>query len=334
MRSAPLTRRRVVAGMGGLIAAAATGGIVRPARAAAKVRLLTSWYAEAEHGGFYQAKATGLYERAGLDVEIKMGGPQLNSAQLLVGGDADLIMGWDIQTLVSVEKRVPMVAVASSFQFELQGIVTHADVKSLADLKGHTILVGTSAHTTFWPWMKERYGFAEDQAGPYSPSFQRFVADSRLAQQGYLTHDGLELQKLNVPSRFFLLADDGYPPYGSPIVTTRPFLEKNGDLVARFVRASLEGWVSYLKDPAAGNRLIKADNPQVGDDLLAYSARKLASSKAISGGDAATLGVGIITEARWKKTRDFLVRAGLLKESTDWKSAFTTEFVRDLHIRA
>src|ERR1700676_1451067 len=160
--------------MGGVIAGFSCGAW-RPARAATKLRILTSWYAQAEHGGFYQAKAMGLYEKAGLDVEGKMGGPQLKSAQLLLGGDTDFIMGWDIQTLRSVEMGVPMVALASSFQFELQGIVAHPDVRSLAELKDHSILVATSSHTTFWPWLKERYGFAESQAGPYSPTYQRFL---------------------------------------------------------------------------------------------------------------------------------------------------------------
>ena len=78
----------------GAAAAAAGAGLVRPARAAStKIRFLTSWFAEAEHGGFYQAKATGLYEKAGLDVEIKMGGPQVNGMQLLGVGQAEFIMG-------------------------------------------------------------------------------------------------------------------------------------------------------------------------------------------------------------------------------------------------
>ena len=54
------------------------------AMAADKITFLTSWYAQAEHGGFYQAKAAGLYEKAGLDVTIKMGGPQVNAMQLML----------------------------------------------------------------------------------------------------------------------------------------------------------------------------------------------------------------------------------------------------------
>src|SRR5579871_2309385 len=89
-----------------------------PAFAADKVTFLTSWFAQAEHGGFYQAKATGLYDKAGLDVTIKMGGPQVNGTQLLLAGESDFIMGYDIQVLKGREQNLPLVTVASSFQFD------------------------------------------------------------------------------------------------------------------------------------------------------------------------------------------------------------------------
>jgi NitT/TauT family transport system substrate-binding protein len=329
-----ITRRQAVVGIGSFAATAASIGILVPARAATKVRFLTSWFAQAEHGGYYQAKATGIYEKAGLDVTIMQGGPQVNNAQLLSGGDADLMMGWDIQTMSAVEKGVPMVAVASSFQFELQGLVAHPSVSTLSDLKGHPILLATSSHTTWWPWLKERFGFTDDQAQPYNFTYQRFQSDPTVAQQGYITYDIFALQKSAIPAKFFLLATDGYPSYGSPTITTRPFIDNNKDAVARFVRASAEGWKSYLKNPAPANVLIKADNPKMGDDQIAFSVDKIRSSKAITGGDAAKMGIGIMTDARWQKTRDFLVRAQLLKESTDWRSAYTTEFCHGMGITA
>ncbi len=107
--AAGLTRRTAIAGASGL---AAAGTLGRSAKAApTKITLLTSWFAEAEHGGFYQAKATGLYEKAGLDVVIRMGGPQVNGMQLLTGGGADIILGYDIQVLSAIEKAVPVTAV-------------------------------------------------------------------------------------------------------------------------------------------------------------------------------------------------------------------------------
>jgi NitT/TauT family transport system substrate-binding protein len=44
------------------------------------------------------------------------------------------------------------------------------------------------------------------------------------------------------------------------------------------------------------------------------------------------MGIGIMTEERWQKTRDFLVQSNLLKADTDWKQAFTTDYIKDLKI--
>src|SRR5258708_11603974 len=115
-------------------------GWLAPTLAADKVSFLTSWFAQAEHGGFYQAKATGLYEKAGLDVSIKMGGPQVNGMQLLLAGETDVMMGYDFSVLKALEQGFPVVTIGTSFQFDLQGMMTHEDVASLADLKDKTIL--------------------------------------------------------------------------------------------------------------------------------------------------------------------------------------------------
>src|SRR5262252_9563596 len=115
----------------GIAAALALGIALPPAKAADKVTFLTSWYAQAEHGGFYQAKAAGIYEKAGLDVTIKMGGPQVNGLQLLLAGEGDVMMGYDFQVLNSISKGLPVITIAASFQKDLQGIMTHEHVKGL-----------------------------------------------------------------------------------------------------------------------------------------------------------------------------------------------------------
>lgn len=333
MSNPAISRRRVIAGVAGALTVA--GASYRPARAAAdKIRFLTSWYAQAEHGGFYQAKATGLYAKNGLDVDIQMGGPQINAIQLLTGGDADLTMGYDIQVLTAVEHSVPVVTVGASFQFDLQGILAHSDIKSLADLKGHKILLASSSHTTFWPWLKEKYGFTEDQAAPYTFNLQPFFADPAIAQQAYATSEPFQAQKANIPVNYFLLAKYGYPAYGSTVITTQPFMTKNSSAVARFVDATMKGWRSYLKNPAPGNALIKIDNPKMPDDQLAYSLAQLRATGAVTSGDASKMSIGVMTDARWKATRDFLVRSGLLKDGTDWKSAYTLDYTKNLHVLA
>jgi NitT/TauT family transport system substrate-binding protein len=321
--------RPLLAGAAALLAA------TMPGIAADKVTFLTSWYAQAEHGGFYQAKAAGLYEKAGLDVIIKMGGPQVNTMQLMLGGEADIMMGYDILVLKSLEKGLGVVTVATTFQKDLQGMMTHDDVGSLADLKDKTILVATSGRSTWWPWLRRRYGYTDEQTKPYTFNLQHFFADQTVAQQGYPSSEPFQALQKGVPAKFFLFADAGYPPYGTTMVTTTKFATEKSDVVRRFVRATLEGWMSYLKgDPAPANALIKADNPKMGDEQIAFGIKRMNELKVLDGGDAATLGVGIMTDARWKATYDFLVAEGLLDKSVDWRKGFTTEFVKGLKIVA
>ena len=328
MRTFGLTRRTALTGLAG---ASAVAALPRKAKAApTKITFLTSWFAEAEHGGFYQAKALGLYEKAGLDVTIKMGGPQVNGMQLLTGGAADIVVGYDIQVLKSIENGLPVTTIGACFQFDLQGVMTHADVPSIAALKGHKVLIAASSHQTYWPWLKQRFGFTDDMAGVDTFNLQPFLLDKTLAMQGYPSSEPFEAAQMKEPVNFYLFADAGYPPYGTTMVTTNAFLEKNPEAAAAFVKASLEGWAEYLKNPAPGNRLIKIDNPKMPDDQIAFAVDWMVKNHVLDRGGVA---VGSMTEARWQATRDFLVQANLLKPDVPWKKAFTTKYVDGLNIR-
>ncbi len=294
-----------------------------------KVTLLTSWFAQAEHGGFYQALAEGTYAKHGLDVTIRMGGPQVNGMQLLLGGKADVIVGYDLQVLKGLEQQLPAVAIAAVFQGDPQGMLTHDDVKGLDDLKDKTILVagGGGGQTSWWPWLKAKYGLSDAQARPYTFNLQPFIAGPTVVQQAYASSELYQARKAGVKAKFFLFADDGYPPYGSTLVTRRDVIESRPEVLQRFVDATMEGWKSYLANPAPANALIKKDNPDMTDDVLAWGVETLKQYKLVSGGDAASGGIGVMTDARWQKTRDFMVGAGLLDKSVDWKQGYDLRFV-------
>ncbi len=327
-----LSRRTALATAG----ATALSGLARRGRAAAptKITLLTNWFAEAEHGGFYQAKATGLYQQAGLDVTIKMGGPQVNNMQLLTGGGADIIIGYDIQVLNSIEKGLPVTAVAAAFQFDLQGVMTHDDIHSIAELKGHKILIGSASRVTFWPWLKQKYGFTDEQAGVDTFNLQPFLVDKTVAMQAYPSSEPYEAMKANEKVNFFLFADQGYPPYTNTLIATNSFIEQHPEAVAAFVKASMIGWADYFKNPAPANKLIQADNPKEPDDQIAFAIAKMKEMHVLDRGVAAKDGIGTMTDARWKATRDFLVDAKLLSPAVNYKKAFTTRFTDGLNIAA
>jgi NitT/TauT family transport system substrate-binding protein len=113
----------------------------------------------------------------------------------------------------------------------------------------------------------------------------------------------------NVPVNFFLFADYGYPPYGTTMVTTTKLVAEHPDVARRFVKASLEGWKSYVKgDPSPANALIKADNPNMSDAQIAFGIKRMNELQMVDGGDAKTMGIGIMTEQRWKATYDLMVQ--------------------------
>lgn len=310
-----------------------TGAFSLSAQADEKIALLTSWYAQAEQGGYYQALATGIYKRYGLDVSIQSGGPQINGMQLLLSKRADVIIGYDLQLLESVQRGFQAKAIAAPFQFDPQGLLTHASVTSLDGLKDKTILVSSSGQSTWWPWLKARYQLSDSQVRPYTFNIQPFVADDDVAQQAYVSSEVFQAQKAGLKSNFFLFSEHGYPPYGGILITRPDLISSRKEAMAKFVQASMEGWLSYLQNPAAGNALIKKDNPKMTDDLLAWGVQQIKEHHLIDGGDAATQGWGTMTEARWQKTRDFMVNAKLLNADTDWKQAYTTEFVEHMQVK-
>ena len=315
-----------------LVAASALAAL--PALAQEKFVYMTNWFAEAEHGGFYQAIATGIYRKAGLDVTVKMGGPQVNILQLMAAGQADCVMGSsDLQMIQTRESGVPVVTVAAYFQKDPQVLIAHEDVKSFEEMKGKTILIGSGARQGYWPWLKAKYGLTDEQTRPYTFNVQPFVADKNLVQQGYVTSEPYSIQKAGVKANTFLFGDFGFPAYATTVSCMDRTVKDRKAAVAAFVKASAEGWKSYLADPAPGNALIKKDNPAMTDDQLAYSVAKLKETGIVGGGDAAKLGIGVMTEARLKASYDFLVTSKLIDPSkVELSKTYTTEFVKDIKV--
>ncbi len=309
---------------------AVAGGVV--AQPLDRLVFATDWLAQAEHGGFYQALAEGIYRRYGLDVTLRMGGPQVNGLQLLAAGRIDVAMADGLQAIAVVEQRVPLVAIAATFQKNPTVIIAHPGPTRLDELRGMPIAIGAAANTTFWPWLKQRYGFTDAQKRPYAFSVQPFLADATLAQQGFATSEPFSIEKMGVKPTVFLLADLGYPPYSQVLMVSRTTLEQRRDVLLRFLRASAEGWKRYLADPAPGNALIRRDNPQMEADLIAYGVDRIRAYGLVDGGDARAQGLLAMTDARWQATVDFHRSVGLAKAGVDYTRAWTLDLVRDLRV--
>jgi NitT/TauT family transport system substrate-binding protein len=319
----------VLAGWTALVVAPMTPA---SAQALDKVSFGTNWVAEAEHGGFYQALADGTYKKYGLDVTIVPGGPNANNRILLPVGKIDFYMSANtLQAFDAVEQNVPTIEVASMFQKDPQVLIAHPDqnIKKLIDLKRLTLFISKEGVATYFQWLKADFGFKEEQVKPYTFNPQPFLADKKSAMQGYVTSEPFAIEKQgNFKPKIFLLANEGFSSYSTLIETRRELVEKKPDLVQRFVDASIIGWYNYIYgDNKAANAIIKRENPEMSDDLLAYSVAKMKEYGIVDSGDSLSLGVGAMTDARMQDFFDKMVRAGVVKAGLDYRKSYTLKFV-------
>ncbi|HEY3814980.1 MAG TPA: ABC transporter substrate-binding protein [Caulobacteraceae bacterium] len=320
--------RRTLLGL--LPAAAAVAACSHKARP--DIRFATDWRAQAEHGGFYQALATGEYSKRGLTVEIVQGGPNASVAQLIASGAIEMGIGSDGFTVFTLaNEKAPVKAVAAFFQKNPQVIIAHDDpaIKTLADLKGHPILIAAEARDTFWPWLKAKYGFTDDQVRSYNNSDAPFLVDQRAAQEGYLTSEPYTIEKATgVKPKVFLLADEGYMSYACMALAPDRLMKGKPQMVQAFIDASAAGWKSYLNgDPTPANRLILRDNKEMTQDLIDQARQKMSAYGIVEGGDAKTQGVGVMTNARWADFFTATTQQGLFPKSLDYRSAYTLQFL-------
>jgi NitT/TauT family transport system substrate-binding protein len=297
-----------------------------------KVAFGTNWVAQAEHGGFYQALVDGTYKKYGLDVTIVQGGPNVNNRILLPVGKLDFFMSANtLQMFDAVEQNVPTLAVAAIFQKEPQVLIAHPGqgIEKFEDLKRLTLFVSKEGIATYFQWLKADYGFDETKVKPYTFNAQPFLADKRSAMQGYVTSEPYAIEKQGgFKPKIFLLADQGFDAYSTLIETRRDLVERKPDLVQRFVDASVIGWANYLYgDSKAANAWIRQHNPEMTEDLLAYSVATMKEHGIVDSGDTATLGIGAMTDTRMRSFFDKMVRAAVAKPGIDFRKGYTTQFV-------
>ena len=327
-------------GLGSALAASALLAACSPAKTPqppaapglTAIRFATDWHAQAEHGGFYEALATGEYSKRGLDVTIVQGGPAVNVPQLLAAGAVDMGMGSNSFIVLNLaQEKAPVKAVAAFMQKDPQVLIAHPEAKiaGLADMKGRPILISDAATTTFWLWLKAKFGFTDDQVRKYTHNNATFLADPKAIQEGYITSEPYTLKKEgHIEPKVFLLADAGYPGYAAMALATDKLISANPAAVKAFVEASAAGWKAYLYgDPKPADALILKDNPDMTQDVLDQARAKMREAGIVDGGDAKTAGVGTMGDKRWAEVFTVASQAGVYPKTLDYKSGYTLQFV-------
>jgi NitT/TauT family transport system substrate-binding protein len=315
------------------MAGAAMAAFAGPSPALESFSYGTNWVAQAEHGGFYQSVADGTYAACGLEVTIVPGGPQVNGRALLLAGRIDGYMGGNmLQPFLAIQENIPVVVVAASFQKEPQVLMTHPGrVAAFEDIakQNMKVFVSDESLASWYRLLITKFGFREENRVPYTFNSAPFIADKDSAQQGYVTSEPFAIRnEAGWMPDIWLLADHGFRTYSTTIEVMRDTLEKRPEAVKCFVEGSIKGWVNYLwGDNRAANELIKKDNPDITDAQIAYSIEAMKKYGIVMSGDAETLGVGAMTDARMKGFYDDMVASGVLPAGIDIAKAYTLQFV-------
>lgn len=302
-----------------------------PALADEAVTFGSNWVAQPEHGGYYQAVADGTYAACGLDVSIRPGGPQVNNRALLLAGKIDFYMGGNLLfAFDAVRQGIPSVIVAADFQKEPQVLMTHpgaaVSFEDIATLD--RFIIGDEVFVSAFRWLETEYGFAPEKRIPYTFNPAVFISDPRSAQQGYVTSEPFAIEReAGFRPDVWLLADFGYTSYSTTIETMQQTIDTRPEVVKCFVEGSSIGWTNFLYgDNAAAVAAIKADNPEMTDELIAYSIAAMKDYGIVDSGDAETMGIGAMTDAHIREFYDKMVAAGVIEAGIDIAKAYTLQF--------
>lgn len=317
---------RIVAAL--LLATSIGCGTDKPAgdsgRASAKLAL--NWTPEVEHGGFYAALVDGEYKKAGLDVEIVPGGPGAPVLKLVADGAMKYCIGAADDVLLARAQGMPVVAVMAALQTSPRCIMVHEEsgIERLADLRDMTLAANPSK--PFFRFLQKHASLTGVTVVPYGGNVARFLEDKELGQQGFTFSEPFDARKNGAKPVVLPLAELGFNPYSSVLVTNEDEIAKRPEEVRKFVQASVRGWQRYLDRPVGANEYIHEINEQMALDVLAFGADELKPLALTE--ESRRLGVGAMTLARWRQLAEQLIDLGLIEpDRVDVEAAFTVEFL-------
>jgi len=304
--------------------------------AADKIVFGTNWLAQGGHGGFYQAIADGTYKKHGLDVEIMMGGPQMNNRPMLIAGKLDFLMtGNLLLSFDNVRNGIPTMVVGAFFQKDPQAMIAHSgQYSNFSDLKNApTVLVSKDGQFSFWKWMVNAHGFKDEQVKPYAYNLAQFLQDEKMVQQAYGTAEPIYAAAAGAKPETFLLADHGWTTYSTTIEARTEMVQNNPDLIQRFMNASIEGWYNFLYgDRSAAYGLIMKDNPEMTKEKLDKEMAQFEKLGIIDVGEALTKGIGAMDMDRVKSFHKLAIDSGIIEAgSVDINKVATDQFVNKGH---
>lgn len=284
--------------------------------------ILSNWFAESSQGGYWAAEAEGLAAARGVDLEVKQGGPGIQTIPQVTAGQADFGIGNADEILVAVSNGLPIVAVATGEKQNIQCLAYHEStgIKGFADLNGHTVSRVPSPYWDFIKWKFKLDNVHEINIG----SLANFKNDPDLVLQCFIIQEPYEIEQMGLKDVGYLRVgvEGGYKSDQTMLFTTKKLAQEKPELVKAVVQASNEGWAKMMDDPTKTKALIMKTNPDGDPGAFDYSLKVFKENPDILGGPD----YGIMSPDRFKELKEQLVDIGLLKADFDETQAYDMQF--------
>lgn len=288
------------------------------------LRLALDWKPGAEFGGFYAAQGLGYFKDSELNVKILEGGSSKPNTQMVSAGEVEYALSSADQIAIAYDRGMrDIVALFATFQTNPQAIMAHAarafaSVEDVLHSDGVLLWQSGMPYTLF---LTKKYGPVKPTIAPYLGGIGDFQHDATLSQQCYITDEPILAKAAGLNINTFLIADTGFNPYSTVLITSRKRLQSAPQEVAAMVTAVRKGWQSYLDDPVATNKAMAILNPAMSMQTLAASTA--AQTPFIRTSDDQPLGK--MTASRWETLVAQLLEVGAISKTIDTKQLFVSD---------
>lgn len=292
--------------------------------AQAELKLALNWKAEPQFGGFYEAERLGFFKDHKLDVKIQEGGSGTPTIQMLAAGQVEYaIISADELVIAHDRGAKDLVALFAVYHTSPVGIMTRAErnYKNLDEVFNSDSTLLWQSGLAYAQFLTKKYPTMKVKTAPYPGGIGAFLADKKIVQQCFVTSEPLIAERQGTKVKTFLVAESGYNPYNTVLVTSKKRFEKDKNEIFQIITAVRQGWISYLKNPSQTNEIMAKMNKSMTLSEFADSA-KAQAPLILPTKKMKTTHVGEMEVGRWQELSDQLLSLGLVKKKVTDASEF------------
>jgi len=284
--------------------------------------LALNWKPEPEFGGFYEAYFKKLYEKAGLKTSILPGGAGQPVPQMVAGKKVTFGIAAADEVILARSQGAKIVALFAVYQNDPQGFMVHPEkgIKSLKELFQSEGIIALQKGLAYTLWIEKVYAPIKAKLVPYTGGITSFLQDKTFSQQCFITAEPIAARREKLNPKTFLISESGFNPYLTVVIAHEDTLKNEPDVVGRFLKATREGWTSYLKDGASTNLEMQKLNPSMDLETFKESAR--IQKEFIETAETRKKGLGVMSKARWERLYQQMVELKLVPSGMDVTQLF------------